>query len=667
MYKYFLIIFSFISSSLFAQNSELFNRFEYQQIISNNKNQINSVIHSYKEQKTLANAYYKTENHVKCLASTQYLFKEFNQSLKYDDYILLIQTFQQNGFPADADSIKQILPIKFPNFNSLPTYSQVTDTTLIVKELFGNSSLGEYDLQLTNGKNGYLTKIGSQNSKELSKWSGLPNFEIVPVTFDDSIFSTGKSLNVLTNQTHSEFNAIDQFGNIYLTTNDINAETKRDLHPLQIKYIKPGNTDDTPISLSINQQFCNTAHLSFSPNGKQIVFASDRPNGSGNSDIYIATIKTHTIDTIIFDKVENMGSLVNTSYRETFPVFQNDSIIAFSSDGRFVYGGLDLMTYNVFTKELSVLPKPYNSENDDLNLRHYDSFTLITSNRGNKSSYNDNIYKITKKPLPIIPAKPVKIPVVIELKDPITQKGLAGQWVVIENETNPLDKIMVQTDSNGRVFIDHFAFADSIGLYHVSSEPCNYKYTSSKDYSNNHDTARLFLTPEKRKLGDELGKELQLKSIRYALDKSDITEASKTELNILANFLNKYPNISIELQSHTDSRGSDAYNLKLSINRAKAAKDYVVSLGINPNRIVSVGFGETRLLNSCGNNIKCSEAEHEINRRTEYVITKFNPCSVIIKPILSNSMDTDKDGINDEIDGFFDSDTDGVPNYLDPK
>jgi len=82
---------------------------------------------------------------------------------------------------------------------------------------------------------------------------------------------------------------------------------------------------------------------------------------------------------------------------------------------------------------------------------------------------------------------------------------------------------------------------------------------------------------------------------------------------------------------------------------------------------VSVGFGETRLLNSCGNNIKCSEAEHEINRRTEYVITKFNPCSVIIKPVLSNSMDTDKDGITDEIDGFFDSDNDGVPNYLDPK
>ncbi len=664
MYKYFLIIFYF-SSSLFAQNSELFKRFEYQQIISNNKNQTISLIQSYKEQNILANAYYKTENHAKCLASTQYLFKKFNQSLKYEDYILLIQTLQQNGLPADADSIKQILPINFPTFNLIHGERWATDTTLIIRELFGNSSLGEYDLQLTKGKIGYLTKIGNKNTGELSKWSGQPNFEIVPISFNDSSFSVGETVYSTSNQTHCEFNAVDQFGNIYLTTNDVNTETKRDLHPLQIKIVKAGK--NTPTSLSINQQFYNTAHLSFSPNGKQVAFASDRPNGYGNSDIYIANIRVHTADTIIIDDVKNIGPAVNTAFRETFPVFQNDSVIAFSSDGKFVYGGLDLMTYNLYSKQTTVLPKPYNSENDDLNLRHYDSFTLITSNRGNKLAYNDNVYKISKKPLPIIPAIPVKIPVVIELKDPITQRGLAGQWVVIENETNPLDKIMVQTDSNGRVVINDFAYADSIGSYHVSSEPCNYKYTSSKDYSINHDTAKLNLSPEKRKLGDELGKELQLKSIRYELDKFDITEASKTELNILGNFLNKYPNISIELQSHTDSRGSDPYNLKLSINRAKAAKDYVVSLGINPNRIVSVGFGETRLLNSCGNNIKCSEAEHEINRRTEYVITKFNPCSVIIKPVLSNSMDTDKDGITDEIDGFFDSDNDGVPNYLDPK
>ena len=165
-----------------------------------------------------------------------------------------------------------------------------------------------------------------------------------------------------------------------------------------------------------------------------------------------------------------------------------------------------------------------------------------------------------------------------------------------------------------------------------------------------------------RKLGDEIGSELQLNSIRYELDKFEITESSKRELNILATFLAKYPNINIELQSHTDSRGSDAYNLKLSNNRAKAAKDYVVSLGIKSDRIISVGFGETKLLNQCGNNVKCPENEHEINRRTEYVITKFNPCVIISKPVISEDSDSDKDGINDAIEGFFDSDNDGVPN-----
>ena len=82
----------------------------------------------------------------------------------------------------------------------------------------------------------------------------------------------------------------------------------------------------------------------------------------------------------------------------------------------------------------------------------------------------------------------------------------------------------------------------------------------------------------------------------------------------------KYPTIKIELKSHTDSRAPDAYNMKLSKRRANSSVDYIISQGINSNRITGEGYGETRLINRCSNNVKCSEEEHQKNRRTEFIV-----------------------------------------------
>ncbi len=89
------------------------------------------------------------------------------------------------------------------------------------------------------------------------------------------------------------------------------------------------------------------------------------------------------------------------------------------------------------------------------------------------------------------------------------------------------------------------------------------------------------------------------------------------ELNRLVQFLKDNPEVRVELSSHTDSRASAEYNLKLSQQRADAAKKYIVSKGIAPSRIISIGYGETRLLNRCADGVECSEEEHQLNRRTE--------------------------------------------------
>ncbi|MEY4315168.1 MAG: hypothetical protein RI977_545 [Bacteroidota bacterium] len=279
---------------------------------------------------------------------------------------------------------------------------------------------------------------------------------------------------------------------------------------------------------------------------------------------------------------------------------------------------------------------------------------------------------------PATPTKPVIaetptskfVTVKIVVGDADNGSPLANQWIIIENTQAPGEKTRryYQTDANGQINLDNFTTIENIGNYAISAEPCNYEFITSHQYKMVGDTAFMFLSPRQRKVGNSLAsEEPQIRNIYYELDKYIITDESKRELNNLVVFLKAHPNIIIEITSHTDARGSDAYNLKLSQNRAKAAKDYIVAQGIDPKRVMSIGMGETQLLNRCANDVICSDEEHVINRRTEYVITKLNPCVVINKPTLKPGVDTDRDGILDVNEGFFDRDGDGIPNYLDPK
>jgi len=111
--------------------------------------------------------------------------------------------------------------------------------------------------------------------------------------------------------------------------------------------------------------------------------------------------------------------------------------------------------------------------------------------------------------------------------------------------------------------------------------------------------------------------------IYFDRDEYNIREDAVIELEKVLKIMNKYPEIIIELQSHTDSRASDAYNIELSENRAKVTVDWIINKGIDPTRITGKGFGETQLVNKCSNGVKCSEAEHQLNRRTEFIV--LNP------------------------------------------
>ena len=119
---------------------------------------------------------------------------------------------------------------------------------------------------------------------------------------------------------------------------------------------------------------------------------------------------------------------------------------------------------------------------------------------------------------------------------------------------------------------------------------------------------------------------IALKKIHYDYDKCDIRPDAAIELNRLVKLMNDYSDMTIELSSHTDARGSDSYNLKLSQCRAESAVNYLIQQGISSNRLKAKGYGETKLVNKCTNGVECSDSEHEQNRRTEFTILLCSSC-----------------------------------------
>lgn len=193
---------------------------------------------------------------------------------------------------------------------------------------------------------------------------------------------------------------------------------------------------------------------------------------------------------------------------------------------------------------------------------------------------------------------------------------LANASVVLTNHLRAEQKT-TNTDNKG-AFIFH---ALQNAVYEVYAKKNNYFSQTETIATQNFDRNKtLFVKLEVCMEKTDCGKAITLKNIHYDLDKYFIRDDAKPELNKLAQFMKDNPGVKVELSSHTDSRASDAYNMTLSQNRANAAVNYLVSQGISKDRLIPVGYGERKLLNKCADGISCSEAEHQLNRRTEMKI-----------------------------------------------
>lgn len=364
-----------------------------------------------------------------------------------------------------------------------------------------------------------------------------------------------------------------------------------------------GNKWSQPEPFYLNNDRYSVGHPAISADGKTLYFVSDMPGGKGGTDIYSVELTDGG-----WSNLRNAGDQINTFGNEMFPVIDKSGNLYFASDGWPGLGSLDIFRSKFIDGEFSKaenLKEPVNSSADDFGFFKSESgYSLFSSNRfGGLGS--DDIYMAT----PIKYADSVLVSGVV--KDRNTGDLLANATVLVWDVKSEDVKI-IKTGTKGEY--SHYVTPGHSYIFKAVKQD----YTtdcltfSVPQYTKNDKHSNRDLLLVKMQI-DEVFK---LENLYYDFDKYNIRPDAAVELDKLVSFLNQNTSVNVELGSHTDSRGTVAYNEKLAERRAASAVRYIRAKGIAKERIQARGYGETQLVNKCGDNVPCTDEEHQANRRT---------------------------------------------------
>lgn len=373
--------------------------------------------------------------------------------------------------------------------------------------------------------------------------------------------------------------------------------------------------------LPFNSDQYSVAHPSLSPDEKTLYFVSDMPGTIGQSDIFKVKINEDSS----FGTPENLGNAINTEGKETFPLITDENELYFASDGHPGLGGLDIFVSKVNAEgnsieEIQNLGDGANSPKDDfaylIDTKSRKGF--VTSNRGGGQGYDD-VYKFLE-------TKRLKCEQ--ELYGKVTD--LATAQILPDTKISLFDSKFnlvntAVTDPSG-----NYTFAVECGkTYNVRAAKIDYTTKEQKisiPMVNNGKTNLPFALEKeacKVAIGDDLGKCFGIKMIYFDLDKYNIRHEAALDLEKILDVLTQNPTMKLDIRSHTDSRASFKYNEVLSENRAKSTINWLVKNGVDPSRLTGKGYGETQLVNQCTDDVKCTEEEHQLNRRSEFIISEL--------------------------------------------
>jgi len=452
--------------------------------------------------------------------------------------------------------------------------------------------------------------------KRVYAWDNQPLLDLYQVPSEggtsDNVVALGGNINTIHHEGPATYSSVKN--KIYFsrnTSSDVeNGMMQVGIYSADLVDGKWANVQPT----NLNNPNYIVYHPSLSKDGSKLYFASDMPGGFGGTDIYVSAVNADGS----LGEAKNLGLIVNTEGNEGFPfIHPEEGTLYFSSDGFVGYGLMDVFASVKGANDEIVnvinLGEPINSKKDDFG--YYlseDGFKGFISSNRKGGVGGDDIYAFTR-----IPPLTLKG----QIFDGINNEPVAGAKVILARENGEeLAYFMTEADGSYTHLIprdEKFVLKGSKEKYQdVQQGFSSFGLEKEKELVVNLNIA---LAPI-----EDVVVLADLGIIYFDFDKSNIRPDAGLELDKVVSLMNKYPGMVIRLESHTDSRAEDSYNMKLSARRAKATYEYIISKGIKAERIPKYeGFGETQLVNKCSNDVPCSAADHQLNRRTEFVILKM--------------------------------------------
>lgn len=582
----------------------------------------------------LANSYFNNSQYEKAVIWYNKLITKYADELEPEIFYKASLCFKSQGAYELSDTLLQRYIEKTDNivikdyFRKNPNYLEkikqnalpfgITPTIISSENSdFGPSFFGDDKLFFSTTKN-------STGDKEF-EWSGEPFLDLFVADLDSiGNLSNPQLISGQVNTEYHESSAIvtKDKKKMYFTRNNYTKGKlgKDKFKQVNLKIYSAESDDGKEWSNITELQFNNDnfscAHPALSLDEKRLYFTSDMPGTFGNSDIWYVDL----FNDDEYGEPINLGPQVNTEFRESFPFISESNILYFSSDGWIGLGGFDIYYTSIDQKGFPLMSKnigePVNSKLDDFGFIYKDSIDIgyFSSNRkGIWGSKSDEIYKVRRSNCNVY--------ITGVVKDEVTNKPLSNAVLRLIDDKG----IVVsekKTDKDGI-----YRFDDAVNC----SDNYDIEVNKEPGYKSNYD--KIEIPNNAGKVVKDMALNwinncdpndliclLNINPILFDLDKYYINSRAAKELKKVYVALMKYPEIKIEISSHTDSRGSNEYNQKLSIKRANETKSWLVKRGIDPSRLITNGYGEFDLENYCKDNIECEEDEHQVNRRSLFKI-----------------------------------------------
>ena len=637
-----LAIISFLSNSGFAQKAKIaaadkkYNSYAYIDAIQTYERLAEKGYQSVEMFEKLGNAYYFNSDFEKAAQSYEKLY-QLQSELAPEYFYRYAQSLKATGKEKEAATILAKFENKSSDDSRSKRLKNNTDYLEDIKANVGiytienagiNSKYSDYGSTIVDNKLIFTSARDTGGvGQRKHAWTGEHftnlyaagvNGELIPsnpVRYDANVNS----------KFHEATPVFTIDGNtMYFTRNNyLDGKKGKDANKVTLlkiyKATLVNNRWTNVTELPFNSNNFSTAHPALSPDEQTLYFVSDRPGTIGQSDLYKVAINSNGT----YGEPINLGVEINTEGRETFPFVTKDNQLYFASDGHPGLGGLDVFTTKINNDgsfgEVENDGAEVNSPKDDFGYYRDSEINkgFFSSNRDGGLG-SDDIYRFTSKDK----CKQILKGIVT---DSATGETLAGVQLILLNKQY---KVIAETTSDA---LGYYAFdVNCRRIYHVRA--------NKKDYTSKETKLRTPEVTGETKLdiqlesticrvavGDDLGKCFGIKMIYFDLDKSNIRKEAALDLAKILDVLIQNPTIKLDIRSHTDCRQTAKYNMALSDRRAKATIAWLVSKGIDSSRLTGRGYGESQLINDCGceptNASNCTEEQHQMNRRSEFIIT----------------------------------------------